>query len=87
MSPLAKTVMIAIASTALLGVAPFTMADDQASGAQPKTNQQLMKECMKKQRAANTGMSEDDMRKSCRDQIKANVDHPNAPAEPVVPAH
>ena len=87
MNHLARTVMIALASTALLGVAPFTMANDSATAPRPKTNQQLMKECMKKQRAANNGMSEDDMRKSCRDQIKANVDNPNAPAEPVVPAH
>jgi Spy/CpxP family protein refolding chaperone len=87
MNHLAKTVMIAAASTVLLGVAPFTMADDSATTPQPKTNQQMMKECMKKQKAANNGMSEADMRKSCRDQIKANVDHPDAPAEPVVPAH
>ena len=46
-----------------------------------------MKECMKKQKAANNGMSEADMRKSCKDQIKAHVDNPNAPTEPVVPAH
>jgi Spy/CpxP family protein refolding chaperone len=84
---LAKNITIAVASTLLLGVAPFTMADDSSTAPQPKTNQQMMKECMKKQKAANNGMSEADMKKSCRDQIKANVDHPDAPAEPVVPAH
>jgi hypothetical protein len=87
MNHLAKTVVIAAASTVLLGVAPLTMADDSATAPQPKTNHQMMKECMKKQKAANNGMSDADMKKSCRDQIKANVDHPDAPAEPVVPAH
>jgi hypothetical protein len=86
MNHLEKTLTIAVASTVLLGVAPFTLADDSAT-AQPKTSQQMMKECMKKQKAANNGMSEADMKKSCRDQIKANVDHPDAPAQPVVPAH
>jgi Spy/CpxP family protein refolding chaperone len=88
MNHLEKAVMITVASTLLLGVAPFTMADDSATAPQLTTNQQMMmKECMKKQKAANNGMSEADMKKSCRDQIKANVDTPSASAEPVVPAH
>ena len=87
MNHLARTVLIAVASTAVLGVVSPSIADDSATGTPPKTNEQLMKECMKKQKAANTGMSEADMRKSCKDQIKAHVDDPNAPAEPVVPAH
>jgi hypothetical protein len=48
---------------------------------------QAMKACMEKAKAANNGMSEEDMKKSCRDQIKANVDHPDQPKDPVVPAH
>jgi hypothetical protein len=47
---------------------------------------QMMKDCMAKQKAANNGMSVQDMRKSCKDQIKAKVDHP-ADSQPVVPAH
>lgn len=84
---------------ALLSAASQTMANEPPANAQSadssttsneyaapaKSNQQMMKECMAKQKAANNGMSAKDMQKSCRDQIKANVDQPNK--EPVVPAH
>jgi hypothetical protein len=79
--------MIAVTAATLMSVATPVFADDPATGAQPKTNQQMMKECMKKQKAANNGMSDKDMRKSCRDQIKANVDQPDKSSQPVVPAH
>jgi hypothetical protein len=45
----------------------------------------MMKDCMAKQRQANNGMSEQDMKKSCKDQIKAQVDNPDS--QPVAPAH
>jgi hypothetical protein len=48
---------------------------------------QMMKHCMAKAKASNNGMSEQDMKKSCKDQIKAKVDHPNDTAQPVTPAH
>jgi hypothetical protein len=47
----------------------------------------MMKDCMAKAKASNNGMSEQDMKKSCRDQIKAKVDHPNDNSAPVTPAH
>jgi hypothetical protein len=48
----------------------------------------MMKDCMAKQRQANNGMSEEDMKKSCKDQIKAKVDNPDTgDSQPVVPAH
>lgn len=87
MKHLTHFLMTAVMSATLVSVAAPVLADDSSTGAQPKTNQQMMKECMKKQRAANNGMSDKDMRKSCRDQIKANVDPHDKSSEPVVPAH
>jgi len=72
---------------AMLGIAAPATADDSTTGAHSKTHQQMMKECMRKHRAAKNGMSEKDMQKSCRDQIKASVDQPDKSKEPVVPAH
>jgi hypothetical protein len=51
---------------------------------QKPDQKQFMKDCMTKARAANNGMSEQDMKKSCKDQLKASMG--NAP-EPVTPAH
>jgi hypothetical protein len=48
---------------------------------------QMMKDCMAKAKAANNGMSEEDMKKSCKDQIKAKVDHPDDSSPTVTPAH
>jgi hypothetical protein len=32
-------------------------------------------------------MSEKDMRQSCRDQIAANIAHPDQQSQPIAPAH
>ncbi len=45
---------------------------------------QFLTDCMTKAKAANNGMSEQDMKKSCMDQLKASMDKP---ADPVTPAH
>jgi hypothetical protein len=51
---------------------------------QKPDQKQFMKDCMTKARAANNGMSEQDMKKSCKDQLKASMGNPS---EPVAPAH
>jgi hypothetical protein len=66
--------------------AGVALADDTTSDqtAQKPDQKQFMKDCMTKARAANNGMSEQDMKKSCKDQLKANMGNPPAP---VTPAH
>jgi hypothetical protein len=51
---------------------------------QKPDQKQFMKDCMTKARAANNGMSEQDMKKSCKEQLKASMGNP---PEPVTPAH
>jgi hypothetical protein len=67
------------------------LADDTSSAPPPSgmhsEMHRMMKECMAKQKAANNGMSEKDMKKSCRDQMKSKMDHPEDTSPPVVPAH
>jgi hypothetical protein len=68
-------------------------ADDNAPSSGTSSNSgtvqthKLMKQCMAKQRAANNGTSEEDMKKSCKDQIKAKIENPDDQSEPVAPAH
>jgi hypothetical protein len=77
----------ALLITVVMG-AGVAMADDTstpADQAPQKTDQkQFVKDCMAKAKAANNGMSEQDMKKSCKDQLKASMGNP---AQPVTPAH
>jgi len=73
--------------TGMVSFGVQALADDAPATPPPMTaHQKMMADCMAKQKAANNGMSEKDMRKSCHDQIKANVDHPDNPTPPVTPA-
>jgi hypothetical protein len=58
-----------------------TMGDQTPQSAQQK---QFMKDCMAKAKAANNGMSEQDMKKTCQNQLKASMGNPT---NPVTPAH
>jgi hypothetical protein len=60
---------------------PSTMGDQTP---QKPDQKQFMKDCMAKAKAANNGMSEQDMKKSCKDQLKASMGNP---PPPVTPAH
>jgi hypothetical protein len=62
-------------------------SDQQVSSdqtAQRPAQQQFMKDCMTKARAANNGTSDQDMKKACKQQLKTNMGNPS---EPVTPAH
>jgi hypothetical protein len=88
MNRIVSTLLIAGA----MGVGMQAMADDasssSSSSSDPNMNtHHMMKDCMAKAKASNNGMSEQDMKKSCKDQIKAKVDHPDDNSAPVTPAH
>jgi hypothetical protein len=78
--------VIALLLTGLLSVGASAFADDTSPPPNAEMKQQ-MKDCMDKARQSNNGMSDKDMRKSCRDQIAANVAHPDQQSQPVTPAH
>jgi hypothetical protein len=73
--------------TTVLGVG-VALANDTSTTTdqtlQKPDQKQFMKDCMTKARAANNGMSEQDMKKSCKEQLKASMGNP---PEPVTPAH
>jgi hypothetical protein len=97
-----KRLIPGILCAGLLCAALPAMADDPPSsaGSNPSTSpnsdstppatvhaKHMMKECMAKARQANNGMSEQDMKKTCKDQIKAKMDNPDDNSQPYVPAH
>jgi hypothetical protein len=48
---------------------------------------EMMRDCMAKAKKSNNGMSEQDMKKACHDQIKSQVDHPNDKKDTVTPQY
>jgi hypothetical protein len=65
-------------------VAAFTpaLADDASSAPPVKSPKAQMQDCMAKQRAAHSGMTEKAMRKSCQNQLQSLQNHPSVPVSP-----
>jgi hypothetical protein len=76
----------ALIVTGLLGFGVQALADDTSADqpTQKAEYKQFMKDCMAKAKAANTGMSEQDMKKTCMDQWKSAMGNPD---KPITPAH
>ena len=77
--------IFALMAAGLVGFGMQAVGEGDNTADQQKAEQkQFMKECMEKAKAAHTGMSEEDMRKSCRDQWKSSMGNPG---KPITPAH
>ena len=64
-----------------------SMASEQSMNSEqatPADQQQFMKDCVAKAKAANNGMSQKDMKKSCMQQYKTSIGQAQ---QPVTPAH
>ncbi|HEY0746437.1 MAG TPA: hypothetical protein VGD63_07035 [Steroidobacteraceae bacterium] len=66
----------------LVGISAQALADDTPADQPVLTHKQKMHDCMAKQRASNGGMSSQDMRKACENELKTQQDHPSIPATP-----
>ena len=72
---------IVVLSTVMAAFAPV-MADDAPSAPPVKSPKAQMDDCMAKQRAAHSGMSEKAMRKTCQNQLQSVQNHPSIPVSP-----
>jgi hypothetical protein len=83
-----KRTIFALLVAGMMGFTLQAVADDTAptsdQTAQKPDQKQFMKDCMAKAKAANNGMSQEDMKKACKEQLKANMGNPS---QPVTPAH
>jgi hypothetical protein len=82
-----KRTITALIFAGLVGVGMQALADDAPAGdqsAQKADHKQFMKDCVAKAKAAHNGMSEEDMKKACRDQWKSAMGNPG---KPITPAH
>ena len=84
-----KRIVTTLALAGLIGAGMQVMAADSSSGSSGSTmnTHQMMKDCMAKAKASNNGMSEKDMKKSCKEQIKEKAANPNESTGTVTPAH
>jgi hypothetical protein len=79
--------IFALIAAGLIGFGMQAVADDTSAAdqsAQKAAHKQFMKDCIDKAKAANNGMSEQDMKKACMDQWKASMGNPD---KPITPAH
>jgi hypothetical protein len=72
---------IAALTTLIVAFTP-AMGDDAPSAPPVKSTKAQMDDCMAKQRAAHSGMSEKAMRKACQNQLQSLQNHPSVPVSP-----
>jgi hypothetical protein len=64
---------------AFLSLGGVTFADDAPSAQPVKTPKQKMHECMTQERASNSGLSKEDMKKACAAKLQSDENHPSRP--------
>jgi hypothetical protein len=63
-----------------ISIAAPVLADDAPNAPPVKSPQQKMHECMTKERASNSGMSKEDLKKVCAKRLQSEENHPSRPA-------
>ncbi|HEV7614278.1 MAG TPA: hypothetical protein VGO37_20550 [Steroidobacteraceae bacterium] len=58
------------------------LADDAPAAKPVKTQKEQMHACMQKQRTANPGLSKNELKKACENEMKTLEDHPSIPVSP-----
>jgi hypothetical protein len=75
-----------LALSSLLMVSAPLWADDSPSAPPVKTHKQKMDECLDRQHASNSNMSQHDMKKACDKELQSLDTRPSTPPA-LVPAH
>jgi hypothetical protein len=71
-----RKILVVVAAVALSGIA--AAADAPGADAPAPTQHQLMKDCMAKQKAANSGLPKEDMKSACKDVTKTEKQNDDA---------
>jgi hypothetical protein len=66
-------------SVSFLTLAGLALADDAPSGQPVKSPKQKMQECIEQQRASNTGLSTEELKKACAAKLQSDENHPSRP--------
>jgi hypothetical protein len=71
-----------IGSFTAFSISMRAMADDSNVARPVVSHKQMMKDCLAKERQANPGASDDDMKKTCRAKIDSYNKHPSETTSP-----
>ena len=74
-----STALKLVAIGSIFALSGPLLADDAPSAPPVKTHKQKMHECMDRQRASNSGMSKEDMKKACDQELRTLNNHPSMP--------
>jgi hypothetical protein len=64
------------------GVCLPAFGDDTNNDRPVVSHRQMMKDCIAKERAANSGATDDEIKKTCREKIKSYNNHPSETTAP-----
>jgi hypothetical protein len=64
---------------ACLSLSGLALADDSPNAQPVKSPKQKMHECMVQERANNSAMSKEDMKKACAAKLQSDDNHPSRP--------
>jgi hypothetical protein len=73
---------IVLLAAGMAGGGLQALADDAPAARPAVTHKQMMKDCMAKERAANSSASDADLRKTCDAKIKEYREHPSVTTTP-----
>ena len=75
--------------TGLMLVGFQAIADDAMSSSGSMSHKQMMKDCMARQKAKDSTLSTDELKRACQDEMKMKADPPNQtpPSPPPQPAN
>jgi hypothetical protein len=77
-----RLMLIMAATSSFITMAAPSFAGDPTNHPTMTQKHQMMKDCMAKQKAANSGMSKEDMKKACKDQVKSQMDNSDSMSNP-----
>jgi hypothetical protein len=78
----------AVLATTLLS-SPVWAGDANPAAASGATHEQMLKDCMARQKAKDSTLSTDELKRACQDEMKMKADPPNQtpPSPPPQPAN
>jgi pentapeptide MXKDX repeat protein len=82
-----KNQMYPFVVAALFSLGNLAFADDAPSAQPVKSPKQKMHECMAQERANNSAMSKDDVKKACAAKLQSDENHPSRPQPSPDSAH
>lgn len=77
--------LLILGTMILANASAVAVADDAPTDRPVQTHRRLMRQCMAEQKAKAAGISVDEMKKTCEDEVKSYRDHPSVTTPETAP--